>query len=356
MPTNIGKFNARFNLHNVDTATKKIFIDIEVQAHNEDTRFRISDMNWRFLVPNRNAIKPNSVKFDQGLTLHGYVPQTVDGQTYHSFYEPHSTTGSKDILVSYNVELGGQGYLLSTTEWTSVGRLSFDIEDTTETAEFVWNKRADFPPTFVGEICDNQLFAATEGTYENLRVCLGDYFPEDAKSEPTGRYDVRFALHEINAEDMTVAVDIELKADCEGNEFYVSEQNYRFSISNTNAINPQSVRIEELKLSGLVGTPLGNSFYGPHTTNGSLAHIISYNIELQGGPGYPLVFDEWTKIGRLTFDILDAAQSFELIWHKHETFPPCFIGEKFEGRLYEAQEADYENLVVDLAEEPVPAE
>ena len=70
---------------------------------------------------------------------------------------------------------------------------------------------------------------------------------------------------------------------------------------------------------------------------------------MQGGDGYPLEYDKWVKVGRLTFDIRDIHQNFELVWHEHETFPPCFVGEKFEGKLYEAEEGNYENLMVELS-------
>lgn len=154
-----------------------------------------------------------------------------------------------------------------------------------------------------------------------------------------GEFDVRFDMHDVDCNAGKIYVNIEVRANSAAGEFNIADQNYRFSY-NRAAVVVGSIAIDTMYLEGFVGT----SLYDPHTLNGSIDTVVSYNVVLAGGTGEP-VSSNWLTIGRISFDILDADQCLELIWHDHSPamFPPTFIGEKFAGSLYEVDEMLYLN-------------
>jgi len=159
-----------------------------------------------------------------------------------------------------------------------------------------------------------------------------------------GEYDLRFV--QVESEQAGVAlIDIEMRATASDKEFYLAEQNFRFSF-NENAVflyhsNQPSVLIEqELSVSGQVA----QSFYAPHHLNGSEGNIISYNVELIAGEGINVTADEWIKIGRLAFQLKDANTQLKLTWHRVEDFPPTYIVEKKDGQLTRANEGNIEDF------------
>lgn len=199
---------------------------------------------------------------------------------------------------------------------------------------------------------DQALRMQTVLLYANRRNFTGDCTPtigicSPPPSEPNGVYDVRFLVKEANYISMELFVDIEVRADETCTHFNISDQNYRFSFRRNQLANPEID--QELKLSGATYTPdnVLNSFYAPHTLTGSLDTVVSYNVELSGGRGYPLNSVEYVKVGRLKFDILDPYACLELIWHTKapQDFPPTFIGEKYpDGTLASAAEGTYNHL------------
>jgi len=154
-----------------------------------------------------------------------------------------------------------------------------------------------------------------------------------------GEYDVRFDMHSIDCNANKIYINVDVRANSAGTEFNIADQNFRFSF-NRNAIAPGSAVVDSASLVGFVGT----SLYDPHTLNGSVDTIVSYNIVLAGGTGEP-VTTSWLTVGRLSFDIVDINECIELIWHDHSPamFPPTFISEKFGGNLFEVSEALYLN-------------
>ncbi len=166
-----------------------------------------------------------------------------------------------------------------------------------------------------------------------------------------GRYDVRFVQMESTQSGIAL-VDIEIKAHDSTTEFYLADQNYRFSCYRTDILfNPGNTSstfdvpstsiVEELEVSGLVEGP---SIYGTHTLTGSLDTIISYNVELNGGSGLYVTTHTWIKVGRLAFELTSPDVELRLVWHQQTDFPATFVSERINGQLIPVQEGDYYDL------------
>ncbi len=307
-------------------------VKIYVKAHSAATEFNVSDQNYRFSFSNRDAIA-NPVADATG----GF-----DGLVGQSFFAPHTTTGSIDTVVSYNIELaGGPGIALSSTSWTYVGKVKFDVLSECEAVDILWHDEQpiNFPPTFVGEKYNNVLYQAAEGDYvfENSSDC-----PASSSPQPTGEYKVKAVSDCSEVAQGNYYVELYLQATDANTSFRVSDQNYRFSFSRYALGNAQPDGSNGLD--GFVTAPDGSaSFYAPHTTTGSLDSVVSYNIEMAGGFGYPINDTDWTYVGRVKLDVLDATIPVEIKIHDHQpiNFPPTFIGEKLCGSLYAADEGAY---------------
>lgn len=155
-----------------------------------------------------------------------------------------------------------------------------------------------------------------------------------------GAADVRFLIHSLDCETSELCFDIQLRADEPGTEFYLSEQNYRFSFNRASIAQPYIA--EELDVSGLITSEqgLGFSLYAPHNISGSLDTVFTYNVELSGGDGIYLGAEEYISVGRLCAEVLDFNEPFFLQWHSELTFPSTFIGE-----IYDATIRDYTEVV-----------
>ncbi len=161
-----------------------------------------------------------------------------------------------------------------------------------------------------------------------------------------GQYDIRLNLHSIDLTNNKVEMDIEVRAEIPGTEFNISDQNYRITYDPTVFANPSKVM--ELTLSGFVNTtnPVSSSIYDPpHTLTGSVGDVVSYNVELAGGDGYPLNAIDYVPVGRFSLDILNPNADISLSINTKDIndFPPSFIGEKFNDTLYVASEGSYNN-------------
>ena len=160
----------------------------------------------------------------------------------------------------------------------------------------------------------------------------------------TGQYDVRLVQeHPFQCGDAVIYFDIQLKASNAATTFRVSEQNYRFDYDSLALTNPRLD--QELGLSGTVNDGIGTSTYNIHTLYGTLGSTVSYNVELASGTGY-LLTDKWMPIGRIAFDIIDAASCLNITWRTLSDFPITFIGTiDSNGILLETNEGNYDNYV-----------
>lgn len=158
-----------------------------------------------------------------------------------------------------------------------------------------------------------------------------------------GQYDVRFV--EVESQAGIALVDVEIKAHAMDKEFYLAEQNFRFSFNEEAVIpystgNPSVSIQQEFVVSGQVS----NSLYAPHHLNGSLNNTISYNVELLGGEGYYITADEWVKVGRLAFQLTSSNANLNLTWHRIADFPTTYITQKYNNQLLRVQEGDYGDM------------
>jgi len=159
-----------------------------------------------------------------------------------------------------------------------------------------------------------------------------------------GQFVTDASLHKVDCELGKAYIDLKIKAYDSDSQFHLADQNYRLSF-NRSAFVPGSAAIEtELDISGFIQTSEHFSLYAEHTLGGSGDTIISYNVELEGGNGYPLTADEWVSIGRISLDIADAGECFTVEFHKNETFPPTYIGEVVDETNYVSIEGFYVNL------------
>jgi len=155
----------------VNCETQKAYFDIKIKATDANSHFRIADANLR-LSYNRAAFVSQSVFIESELGLSG--PVYADDGTI-SVYHAHTTTGSLDTIISYNIGfLGGEGYPITET-WTPVGRIGLDIVDINACASITFNDNYTFPHTFVGELLEGQIISLPNATYENTDICLSDY-------------------------------------------------------------------------------------------------------------------------------------------------------------------------------------
>lgn len=157
-------------------------------------------------------------------------------------------------------------------------------------------------------------------------------------------YDLRFVQVESEQTGI-VFIDIEMRATASDKEFYLAEQNFRFSF-NEDAVFPYqseqtNITIEqELTVSGQVA----QSFYAPHHLNGSAGNVISYNVELLSGEGVHMTSDEWTKIGRIAFQLKNPNAQLNLTWLTTENFPPTYIVEKRDDNFVRVEEGNFEDF------------
>lgn len=161
-----------------------------------------------------------------------------------------------------------------------------------------------------------------------------------------GKFDVRFKLHSVDCATNKLFLDLEIRADNPSEAFSLSDMNFRFNFNGALA-NP--ALDQELTITGNVvtTTPASNSFYSTHTLTGTSNDIVSYNVSLSGGDGYPLNDVDYVGVGRISFDIVNSNMPIMLTFLSKVAgdFPATFIGEKFNSALFIADEGSYNNYL-----------
>ncbi|MEO1436138.1 MAG: hypothetical protein AAFV80_11430 [Bacteroidota bacterium] len=172
-------------------------------------------------------------------------------------------------------------------------------------------------------------------------ICL---LLSSSMSAQTGAYDVRLVTQKVDCQNNKVWMDLEIKASAEAEVFLLANQNYRLTYDEAAIKNPKIA--EELAVSGLVQKDDKKAFFAPHTIVGTAGNLLSYNVFLQGGDGYPLEYDSWTSIGRLEFDIVDLEKCLKATWHTRakEHFPNSIIIGKAGEEYFLAKEGHYTEI------------
>ncbi len=165
-----GKYDIQFTIgKSADCLLGEAYFDIEIKAADANSTFRISDQNYRFSFNRKALANPRIIEeFEIG----GIIDE---GPNAFSLYSEHSLNGSVDTVVSYGFELsGGVGYFIGEEDWIPVGRVGFDIMDTTACVELKWHDSNTFPSTFIGEIINSDLYVARENSFTNFEGCISD--------------------------------------------------------------------------------------------------------------------------------------------------------------------------------------
>lgn len=147
-----------------------------------------------------------------------------------------------------------------------------------------------------------------------------------------GASDLRFLIHSLDCESAELCFDIQLRAAGADREFYLTEQNYRFSFNRGGMTQPYIA--EELEVSGLIISESGQqgfSLYSEHNSVGSVDTAFSYNVVLAGGDGIYVAAGEYISVGRLCTEILDFNEPLYLQWYSELDFPPTFVGEIYDN-------------------------
>lgn len=166
-----GKYDIQFAVgKSADCDLGEAYFDIEIKAADANSTFRISDQNYRFSFNRKALANPRIV---EEFEIAGIIDE---GSNAFSFYSEHSLNGSIDTVVSYGFELGaGVGYFIGEEDWTPVGRVGFDIIDTTACVELKWHDSGTFPSTFIGEVINStDLYVARENSFTNYAGCISD--------------------------------------------------------------------------------------------------------------------------------------------------------------------------------------
>ncbi len=310
------------------------YVEIYLKAHSASTTFRLAEQNYRFSFTDNDAIQNPTPDATNGMS--GII---TDATGEISFFDNITTTGSLDTVVSFNFELvGGAGYFITDVDWTYIGRVKFDVLDACKPVEIKIhdNEIINFPPTVIIEKYNGFLFGVDEGDYifENSAGC---------PTGPVGKYKVKAVSDCSELDQGNYYVEMYLQANDASSTFRLSDQNYRFSFTPGTIANPTPDQTGGLD--GITTDPTGAvSLYDGITTTGSLDTVVSYNIELSGGPGHYISDTDWTYIGRVKFDVLDDCKTVDIKLHDKQpiNFPPTFIGEKYCDSWYTAEEGSYE--------------
>jgi len=163
-----------------------------------------------------------------------------------------------------------------------------------------------------------------------------------------GKVDVRVIKNFYSCDSLFMYADLEIKANDSTTTFNVADLNIRFSFNRAafyegTISNPTVSIVQELTLSGfLMGTGY-TAFYNAHTLTGSLDTVVSYNVELAGGDGYPVLDTGWVSVGRVGFQVKDPDACSHIWIHDNDpvNFPPTFVSENFNTMLYQVNEGAY---------------
>ncbi len=171
-----------------------------------------------------------------------------------------------------------------------------------------------------------------------------------------GEFDVRLVQIDYSFDPCLqlgkTSVDVEIKANASATNFSLADQNYRMTID-TNVLRNPIIKQEHV-LSGIVNGPGYSATFNPHTLTGSLGDIVSYNVAMGGGSGYPLDHINYIKVGQLEFDVL-LDQSTSINWIS-TGFPVTVINEFISiDSLKETVGIQFDSVLVDsLIGAPIP--
>ena len=172
-----GVFDVRLGLKNVDCGSKKLFVNVEIKAHDGATEFMMGNANFRFLY---------NVRFIQHPVLQEQYKFSSASKTPNISYSPQSLNGSSERtdkgIVSLNVIHTGDDQnatLVSSQGWTPVATVQFDIVDAQASGSttLTWNDDKTFPITGLSEVVSKKNTSGVDayvvrsgGVFQNLTI------------------------------------------------------------------------------------------------------------------------------------------------------------------------------------------
>jgi gliding motility-associated-like protein len=172
-----GIFDVKIATQKLDCASKKLTVDVQVKAHDEKSKFKMGDANYRL------AYDPSIIS-NPFLEKQGFFSSR--GEIADKNYGVHNLNGSvarmKEGIVSLNTFYSGSGEGAATvgTEYMTVSTLSFDLADLKSIVEIKWQEGVgkSFPATGMNEVLlkndgDYSLLnTKATGNFENLKIDL----------------------------------------------------------------------------------------------------------------------------------------------------------------------------------------
>lgn len=176
-----------------------------------------------------------------------------------------------------------------------------------------------------------------------LYICLFILFLfSQLQLSAQGKVDARIVKNYFSCDSLFMYLDLEIKANSSTSTFNVADLSFRFSFKRaafheSTPSNPTVTLVQELTLSGFIS---GNGYitgYDPHTLLGSNDTVVSYNIILAGGDGYPVLDTGWVSIGRVGLQVKDLNACSNIKIHTEDSinYPPLFVSEKISNGLFE---------------------
>lgn len=147
-------------------------------------------------------------------------------------------------------------------------------------------------------------------------------------SAQNGRFDVRFALKNLDCANKKVSMQVQIKARDLSHTFRLGDANLYFDY------NPEVIRNPQLESQENFSNqlPANDINYNAQTLSSTpvtanISSLLLSTIYGGGGFGAKLVGTEWLTIASVRFDIQDATQCITLIWHDLSRLPISTIAE-----------------------------
>ena len=143
-----------------------------------------------------------------------------------------------------------------------------------------------------------------------------------------GQSDVRFTVKNFDCATNKVTIQVQVKAHDAAHTFLMGDANYRFDYDPRIIRNPAIVSQENFSNQA----PSSDLNYVAQNLNGSSVGSTLGTVSLNtiyggGGLGAKLVGANWMNVACIRFDVLDASQCFNLLWHTDTQFPVTGMNE-----------------------------
>ncbi len=163
----------RFEVIDLDCTTNELLLDVQVRAAPGSPSFDFLKANLRWTYPLNGSVDPMPNIFSGNLNPNsapiwikdftlfsnsgssGSSGIWIDNCGQTSIIDPHTLRSSDSNLVSYNIDISGNGVCLQPGEWNSIGTIRVTLSDPSICFKFNWNGANDFPSTKIFRVNSN---------------------------------------------------------------------------------------------------------------------------------------------------------------------------------------------------------